>query len=223
MTHYLKLLARKIKTTNHIDNDGNLIPVTIIELYQHYFFDILYKNTNDEIEIKLSAKFLRATKNKVTKSIICEFEKRHLLPMKHILVGKINKSILQKLCEKGFLRERYNLTRFTFLNNLFDVEFKGLDIIAKSKGLGFTGTIKRHGFKQGPKTHGSKSRRRPGSIGAGTTPGRVLERKKMAGHSGYKNITVKNVRLVSRDRLILSVKNTIPGKNNSDIFVKIKL
>lgn len=223
MTNYIKLLARKIKMTNHIDNNGNIIPVTLIELYQHYYFDIIYKNQGDGVELKLSAKFLRVSKNNVTKSILCEFEKRHLLPMKHILVSKINNQIMKKLHEKRVLRERYNLTKFIFLNNLFDLHIKGIDITSKSKGLGFTGTVKRYGFRQGPKTHGSKSRRRPGSIGAGTTPGRVFKNKRMAGHSGFKNITVKNVKLISRDRLILAVKNTVPGKNNSDIFLKIKL
>ncbi len=223
MTYYLKLLARKFKTTNHIDDSGNLISVTLIEFYSHSFFDIIYKGENDKIELKLASKFLRSTKQKLTKSIACEFEKRHLLPREHILVSKINKQILENLLKIGFLKERYNLTKLTFINNLLDSDIKELDILAKTKGLGFTGTVKRHGFKQGPKTHGSKSHRRPGSIGAGTTPGRVFKGKRMAGRSGFKNTLVKNAKIIHRDRLILAIKNTIPGKNNTDIIVKVKL
>lgn len=223
MTLYLKLLARKIKTTNHIDDSGNLVTVTLIEFYSHYFFDILQKDESDKIELKLASKFLRSTKHKLTKSVACEFEKRHLLPMENILVSKINKQVLENLLKIGFLKERYNLTKLTYINNLLNSDNKGLDVVATSKGLGFTGTIKRYGFKQGPKTHGSKSYRRPGSIGAGTTPGRVFKGKRMAGRVGFKNILVKNIKIIHRDRLILAVKNTIPGKNNSDIIIKVKV
>jgi large subunit ribosomal protein L3 len=91
-----------------------------------------------------------------------------------------------------------------------------------SKGKGFQGGMKRHGFHGGPKTHGQSDRHRaPGSIGTGTTPGRVLKGKKMAGHMGSDTVSVKNLEIVGLDRgnNILLVKGGIPGSKGA--MVKI--
>ena len=82
-----------------------------------------------------------------------------------------------------------------------------------SKGKGFAGHIKRHNFKRGPKTHGSDHHREPGSIGPGTTPGRVYKGMRMAGHMGDERVTVKKVRIVRTDpeRNLLLVNGSLPG------------
>lgn len=83
-----------------------------------------------------------------------------------------------------------------------------------SKGRGFTGGVKRYNFAGGPKTHGQSDRHRaPGSIGAGTTPGRVYKGKKMAGHMGVDTVTVRNLEVVSVDKQnnLLTVKGAVPG------------
>ena len=82
-----------------------------------------------------------------------------------------------------------------------------------SKGKGFSGHIKRHHFKRGPKTHGSDHHRAPGSIGPGTTPGRVYKGMRMAGHLGDARATVKKLRVVRADaeRNLLLVKGSVPG------------
>lgn len=87
-----------------------------------------------------------------------------------------------------------------------------------SKGKGFAGTIKRHGFSRGPETHGSKNIRKPGSIGGGY-PQRVVLGKKMAGRMGGKNVTVKNLRVFDVDDEILLITGAIPGPINA--IVKI--
>src|SRR4029077_4533898 len=74
-----------------------------------------------------------------------------------------------------------------------------VDITGVSKGKGFAGHIKRHHFHRGPKTHGADQHRAPGSIGPGTTPGRVYKGMKMAGHMGDERVTVKKVRVVRTD------------------------
>lgn len=89
-----------------------------------------------------------------------------------------------------------------------------VDVVGTSKGHGFTGVVKRHGFSGGPKTHGQSDRHRAaGSIGAGTTPGRVLKGTRMAGHHGNKRVTVRNLRVVrvDADRNLLSVEGAVPG------------
>ena len=83
-----------------------------------------------------------------------------------------------------------------------------------SKGKGFAGHIKRHHFHRGPKSHGSDHHREPGSIGPGTTPGRVYKGLKMAGHMGDAQATIKKVRVVraDTDRNLLLVKGSLPGR-----------
>ena len=97
-----------------------------------------------------------------------------------------------------------------------------VDVTGVSKGKGFAGVIKRHNFHRGPKTHGSDHHRAPGSIGPGTTPGRVYRGMKMAGHMGDERVTTKKVRVVSTDpdRNLLLIKGSLPGPRGSLILVK---
>lgn len=89
-----------------------------------------------------------------------------------------------------------------------------VDVVGKSIGRGFAGNQKRHNFGRGPMSHGSKNHRAPGSIGAGTTPGRVYPGKKMAGRLGGKRVTIRKLTVVKVDpeRNILLIKGAIPGK-----------
>jgi len=89
-----------------------------------------------------------------------------------------------------------------------------VDVVGDSKGRGFAGVMKRHGFHGGPKTHGQSDRwRAAGSIGAGTTPGRVLKGTRMAGRMGAERVTVKNLEVLATDpeRALLAVKGAVPG------------
>ena len=92
-----------------------------------------------------------------------------------------------------------------------------VDATGLSKGRGFAGGVKRYNFKGGPKTHGQSDRHRaPGSIGAGTSPGRVIKGHKMAGHMGNARVTVRNLEVVlaDPDRGLLRVKGGVPGASN---------
>ena len=97
-----------------------------------------------------------------------------------------------------------------------------VDVSGVSKGKGFAGHIKRHHFKRGPKSHGSDHHREPGSIGPGTTPGRVYKGMRMAGHMGDQRITTKKLRVVRTDpeRNLILVKGSLPGARNALILVK---
>jgi large subunit ribosomal protein L3 len=97
-----------------------------------------------------------------------------------------------------------------------------VDVTGVSKGKGFAGTIKRHNFSRGPKTHGSDNYRKPGSIGPGTTPGRVYKGLKMGGHMGHERVTIKKLRVVRVDaeRNLILVKGSVPGAPGSLTFVK---
>jgi 50S ribosomal protein L3, bacterial len=97
-----------------------------------------------------------------------------------------------------------------------------VDVTGISKGKGFAGVIKRHNFHRGPTTHGSDHHRAPGSIGPGTTPGRVYRGLKMSGHMGDERVTIKKVRVVrtDTDRNLLLVNGSLPGARGSLILVK---
>jgi large subunit ribosomal protein L3 len=97
-----------------------------------------------------------------------------------------------------------------------------VDVTGVSKGKGTAGVIKRHNFKRGPKTHGSDHHRAPGSIGPGTTPGRVYRGLRMAGHMGDETVTIKKVRVIRTDpdRNLLLVQGSLPGARGGLILVK---
>ncbi len=140
--------------------------------------------------------------------------------------------------EAGHLKNAGNLFRFlreVGVDDISEVEVgqtvdvslfeegERIDATSYSKGRGFAGGVKRHHFHGGPKTHGQSDRHRaPGSIGAGTTPGRVIKGLRMAGHMGNARITQRNLVVVSADteKNIMLVKGTIPGARNSLVILR---
>lgn len=100
-----------------------------------------------------------------------------------------------------------------------------VDVIGRSKGRGFAGVMKRHGFHGGPRTHGQSDRARaPGSIGGGTTPGKVFKGMKMPGHMGNVRVTVKNLEVVRVDteRNLILLKGGVPGAPNGLLIIRKK-
>jgi large subunit ribosomal protein L3 len=98
-----------------------------------------------------------------------------------------------------------------------------VDVTGTSKGKGFAGVVKRHGFRGGPKTHGQSDRHRaPGSIGACTTPGKVMKGMRMAGRMGGERVTVQSLEivLVDAERNLLAVKGAVPGAKNGLVQVR---
>lgn len=101
---------------------------------------------------------------------------------------------------------------------------ENVDVVAKSKGRGFAGVVKRYGFAGGPRTHGQSDRERaPGSIGACATPGKVWKGQKMPGRMGGKRTTVQNLEvvMVDEERNLLAVRGSVPGPNGGLVLVKI--
>ena len=98
-----------------------------------------------------------------------------------------------------------------------------VDITGVSKGKGFAGVVKRHHFAGGPKTHGQSDRHRaPGSIGSGTSPGRVYKGLRMPGHMGNRRVTVRNLEVFEADpnRNLLLIKGAVPGMKNGLLLIK---
>jgi len=98
-----------------------------------------------------------------------------------------------------------------------------VDAVGLSKGRGFAGGVKRHGFRGGPKTHGQSDRHRaPGSIGAGSSPGRVIKGLKMAGRMGNARVSARNLEIMESDtsRNLLLIKGSVPGAQNSLVLIQ---
>jgi large subunit ribosomal protein L3 len=109
--------------------------------------------------------------------------------------------------------------------NLSDVFKEGdfIEVTGISKGKGFAGVVKRHHFAGGPKTHGQSDRlRAPGSIGQGTTPGRVYKGKRMAGKMGREKVTVKNLQIISidKEKNKVDIRGPVPGRNRGLLLIR---
>jgi large subunit ribosomal protein L3 len=117
--------------------------------------------------------------------------------------------------------EGYEVGQHLAVADLF-AEGDLVDVTGVSKGKGFAGHVKRHGFHRGPTTHGSDHHREPGSIGPGTTPGRVYRGLRMAGHMGDEQVTTKKLRVVRADAEanLLLLRGSVPGARGSLILVR---
>ena len=192
------LLGNKIGMTQIFDESGNIIPVTILKVGPCIVTQI-------KTELKHGYNAIQIGYSNVPSKLLTQPE-----------LGHLQKSNIQPL---KYLKEfkTDNLNQFK-IGQILDVKSfsqnQFVNVKGKSIGKGFSGLQKRHNFTRGPMTHGSKNHRAPGSIGMGTTPGRVLPGKKMAGQLGNKITTVKKLQLIqiNLEENILVIKGSIPGK-----------
>jgi large subunit ribosomal protein L3 len=198
----LTLLGRKKEMTQVFSEAGDIIPVTIVD-----FAEAVVIKQNDKVLIGFGKK-----KN-ATKSETGQIKELGFVPEKIIEIDAEN--------NKDY--DAYKTgDKFSF-ENIEKLKF--VDVKGTTKGKGFAGVVKRWGFRGGPKTHGQSDRNRaPGSIGAGTNPGRVFKGMKMAGRLGNKNITVKNLQVVKIDvdNNLFLIKGALPGTKNSVLQINFK-
>lgn len=192
------LLGNKIGMTQIFDESGNIIPVTILKVGPCIITQIKteIKDGYNAIQVGYSN-----TSNKsLTQSELGHLQKSNIQPLKYLKEFRIEN------VDEFEVGQVLNVDLLS-INQL--VNIKG-----KTVGKGFSGLQKRHNFTRGPMTHGSKNHRAPGSIGMGTTPGRVLPGKKMAGQLGNKLTTIKKLKVIqlSSEENILIIKGSVPGK-----------
>lgn len=184
--------------TQIFDESGNIIPVTILKVGPCIVTQIKSKSKDGYDSIQIG--YCNVAKKSLTQPELGHLQKSNIQPLKYLKEFSINE-------ENDFqIGQILNVESFSpgqFVN-----------IRGKSIGKGFTGLQKRHNFNRGPMTHGSKNHRAPGSIGMGTTPGRVLPGKKMSGQLGNKVTTVQKLKViqVNSEENILVVKGSVPGK-----------
>ncbi|MBN1933258.1 MAG: 50S ribosomal protein L3 [Anaerolineae bacterium] len=200
------LIGKKVGMTHIFDERGAAIPVTVIEAGPCYVTQIKTKEKDGYSAVQLGYQEVDARKLNLP-------ERGHL---------KAASKNLRVLREFRTLRTE-NLELGQCLK--VDVFAAGdwVDIIGTSKGRGFAGVIKRHGFSRQPTTHGMTDRTRTtGSIGACTYPGHVIKGKKMPGHMGSVRVTSQNVRVVIADaeRNLLAVLGSVPGPNGGLVLIQ---
>ena len=201
------LVGKKIGMTSLFDKSGKNIPCTIIEAGPCVVTQV--KNTQKDSYKSLQLSFDEKKQKSTSKSLSGHFEKAKTTPKK--------KSMEFKSFDQDFkLGDKINVDLFQ--------EGEFVDISSISKGKGFQGVVKRHGFRGvGQATHGQHNRlRAPGSIGAASYPARVFKGMKMAGRMGGKKVKILNLKIfkILPERNILIVKGSVPGPNNS--YLKIE-
>ena len=199
------MLGRKIGMTQIFNEAGERIPVTVVEMGPMTVVQIktLEKDGYESVQLGYDP----ITKEKhITRPMKGHF--KDVPPTRHLREFAVP-DVSQ--VEVG---QSFDLTIFS--------EGEKVSVSGISKGKGFQGVMKRHGFKGGPGAHGSRFHRRPGSIGNSTTPGRVFPGKRMPGHMGAERVTVRNLEIqkVIPEKNLLLIKGAIPSHNGALVEVR---
>ena len=192
--------------TQLFNKKGSSTPVTIIQLGPCIVTQI--KDIKSDGYRAIQVGYLEVNKNKLKKPELGHLNKANLPTLKYLHEYRVN-SLNNIQVGQILTVEEFKVGHL--------VKISGLSI-----GKGFTGYQKKHHFSRGPMTHGSKNHRQPGSIGAGTTPGRVFPGKKMAGRTGHNKVTIKNLQIIDihPEENTIIVKGAIPGKRGSIVSLK---
>lgn len=202
------LIARKVGMTRMVDTNGNLIPVTLLQVEDQ----------------------------KITKVLTPERDGYHGLQVGYFTKSEKNltKPDIQRLRKSGIDANYARYREFRTPGPIEGLElgaslsasmFEGIvsvDVAGMSKGRGFQGAVKRWNRSIGRMTHGSRFHRRPGSLGQCTTPGRVYKNKKMPGHMGDEQRTIKNLKVVDIDleNNLIALKGSVPGQRHGYLEVR---
>jgi len=192
------LLGNKIGMTQIFDESGNIIPVTILKVGPCVVTQVKSKSKEkyDSVQIGYGS----VSSKTLTQPELGHLQKSNIQPLKYLKEFRTTE------------QDEFTVGQVLNVNLFSPGQF--VNIRGKSIGKGFSGLQKRHNFTRGPMTHGSKNHREPGSIGMGTTPGRVLPGKKMAGQLGNKITTIKKLKIIqtNSDENVLVIKGSVPGK-----------
>ena len=204
------LVGRKCGMSRLFTEDGRSIPVTLIEATPNRVTQVKSEDNDGYSAVQVTAGVKRA-------SLLTNPEKGHYAKAK-VEPGRGLWEFRLNSADAG----KYAVGAEIKADEVFQVG-QIVDVAGISKGKGFQGTIKRHGFTMGDATHGnSLSHRAPGSIGQRQTPGRVFPGKKMSGHMGAVNRTVQGLEVVKVDgeRHLIAVKGAVPGATGGDVIIR---
>ena len=198
------IIGRKLGMTQFFTEDGARIAVTVIQAGPCPVSQVKSKSDYGYDAVQLA--FEEGPERKLSKPERGHLAKNSIAPHRHLheFRGDFELTPGEVVTVEGF------------------EPGDAIKVSGRSKGKGFAGTIKRHGFSRGPVSHGSHNVRAPGSIGQSATPSRVIKGVRMAGHMGHANITQRGLQVLDRDveRNLLLVSGAVPGPTGGLVFVR---
>ena len=201
------LLGRKIGMTQVWDADGRLVPLTVVQVGTNVVTQVRTEEVDGYSAIQLG--FGEIDPRKVTKPLQGHFAKAGVAPRRHLAEVRTS--------EHDSYEVGQELDASTFEAG------QSVDVSGNTKGKGFAGVMKRHGFAGVSASHGAhRNHRKPGSIGACATPGRIFKGLRMAGRMGGNRRTVQNLRIqaVDTEKGLLLISGAIPGPKNGVVLVR---
>lgn len=199
------IIGRKVGMTQIFDERGEVVPVTVIRAGPCYVTQVRTEEKDGYRAIQLG--FEETRPRRLTKAQLGHLKR--LPPLRYL------REIRTRDIEGVQVGQKVDVSIFK--------PGERVDVTGISKGKGFAGVVKRHSFSGGPVTHGQSDRlRAPGSIGSGTSPGRVLKGLRMAGHMGDVRVTAQNLEvvLVDPERNLLAVRGSVPGARNGLLLIR---
>lgn len=203
------LLGRKLGMTQIWDEQGHVVPLTVVEVGTNVVTQVRTEDRDgyDAVQIGYGA----IDPRRVTKPLLGHFKKAGVEPRRHLVEVRMPEA------QGESLKPGAELTA-----SIFDAG-QQVDVIGRSKGKGYAGVMKRHGFSGVGASHGAhRNHRKPGSIGACATPGRIFKGLRMAGRMGGARRTTQNLRIqsVDADKGLLLISGAVPGPKNGIVLVR---
>jgi len=199
------IIGKKLGMTQVFADDGSTVGVTAVEVEPSVIVQIKTKDKDGYDAIQLG--YGRVKQKNVTKPLQGHF-------------NKANKGFFRSLKEFQAQPGKYEMGQEVTADIFQTGDY--VDVVGTSKGKGFQGVVKRHGFRGGRATHGSMFHRAPGSIGASADPSRVFKGTKMGGQMGNVRKTIQNLQIwqIRSDRNLLLLKGSVPGSRNGIVLIK---
>jgi large subunit ribosomal protein L3 len=200
------LIGKKIGMTQLFEESGKCVPVSVIEAGPCPIVQV--KTPEKEGYAAIQIGFDKVKESRATSPVKGHFKKAELAPMRVLREQRVEDA------------SEFNV------GDVLDVKvFAGaerVNVTGVSKGRGFAGTVKRHGFRIGRRTHGNSSHREPGAVGQCATPSRIFKGRKLPGRMGGKQRTAKNLKLVQVDaeNNLLFIRGAVPGANKGIVFIR---
>ncbi|MEN9911216.1 MAG: hypothetical protein RLZZ441_784 [Actinomycetota bacterium] len=201
------LLGIKLGMTQAWDENNKFVPVTVVAVSPNVVTQLRTEEIDGYVAVQIASGAIDP--RKVTKPLAGHFEKAGVTPRRHVAEIRTPDAATYNLGQE--------LTVDLFAAG------EGVDVVGTSKGKGFAGVMKRHNFKGVSASHGShRNHRKPGSIGASSTPSRVFKGMRMAGRMGFDRVTVLNLKVhaVDSERGLLLIKGAVPGPAGRLVFVR---
>ncbi|MBX3459562.1 MAG: 50S ribosomal protein L3 [Planctomycetes bacterium] len=202
-----QLIGRKREMSQLFKDDGSVVPVTILEVGPCTVTQV--KDTENDGYFAVQIGFGDIKLSSVRKPQKGHYKKAGVEPRRRLREVRLEKAAELKAGDVVKVSDVFK-------------EGEWVDVCGTTKGRGYQGGIKRHGFNSGPRGHGTKNMREPGSVGTNTAIAHVLKGKRMPGHLGVEKVTVRNLLVARVDdtRNLLYVRGAVPGYNGADIVVR---